>query len=90
MAAVRAAVAWAAARVAAARAAARVTENEGVLSLAHVARVPNAEMPQDRCITPRRQHKISLGRRPIHFPPTPKVWSIRYKLLKKVTDIPRA
>ena len=38
MAAVRAAVAWAAARVAAARAAARVTEHEGVLSLVHVAR----------------------------------------------------
>ena len=52
-------------------------------------RVPG--MPQDRWTTPRRQRKISSRRRLIHFPPTPKVWSIRYKLLKKVTDIrPRA
>ena len=30
---------------------------------------------------------IAMGRRPNHFPPTPKVWFIRYKLLYDVTDI---
>ena len=29
---------------------------------------------------------IAMGRRPNHFPPTPEVWSIRYKLLHNVTD----